>query len=241
MVSLVVLADLANVSVYRRLYRPNPPILRQRLRSFLHKLVDRLRSSSAQLAEFRIRLYDGWFDEQGNGTELHGMLKRIVYEDYPTRFRRARVFVELAIAPAAYPRLLLRGTCRVVPGISTRKIRFRTGLPGICPAPMHCPIVQLQIWARGACPNQPACQVRTSDIASHRTQKLVDTSIASDAVWFAANGKPVAIVSDDEDVIPALLSARALGTRVVWACRGAAPRESYAALLDEAEVEYVTC
>ena len=118
MVSLVVLADLANVSVYRRLYRPNPPILRQRLRSFLHKLVDRLRSSSAQLAEFRIRLYDGWFDEQGNGTELHGMLKRIVYEDYPTRFRRARVFVELAIAPAAYPRLLLRGTCRVVPGIS---------------------------------------------------------------------------------------------------------------------------
>ena len=80
-----------------------------------------------------------------------------------------------------------------------------------------------------------------SEAARYREQKLVDTTLVTDAAWTGSQGTSVVIVSDDEDVIPGLVTARAFGVDVAWACRAPRPREPYRLLILNNQIEYIPC
>src|SRR5262249_13327947 len=106
--------------------------------------------------------------------------------------------------------------------------------------PGSCAIAQLRSWIKGRCP-AAQCPVASQEAAHFRQQKLVDTALVADVVWGASQGRTIVVVSDDEDVIPGLLTARSYGSTVAWACRADRPREPYATLIARRGVEYLAC
>jgi hypothetical protein len=83
--------------------------------------------------------------------------------------------------------------------------------------------------------------VVAEDVATFGLQKLVDTTIVSDAIWYVTQDQPIAVMSDDEDVIPGLLVASALGGKVLWLGSETSPRPQYSSLLATHGVGYVQC
>jgi hypothetical protein len=56
-------------------------------------------------------------------------------------------------------------------------------------------------------------------IGRSRGQKMVDTMLAIDATHYATSGFPFMVISDDDDLVPALLNARAIGGKVLSVLR----------------------
>ncbi len=241
MPELKVLVDLNNTNVARGVHKPNPNILADRLDTLVRSLSNAITTERPGLWNLHFRLYDGWFDEQGRGSERYEMLRKKVYDLYPTRTRTARHFVSMATALAAQPDIGIPHTLRVIEGLPTRgKISLSVGAPG-CAYPSNCSIASLKSWVRGGCSLIPDCRVETTSVASHTIQKLVDTAVVSDTIWYASHGQSVAVVSDDEDVIPGLITARAFGAKVMWISRWPRVRLPYSTAIRQGGVEFITC
>lgn len=233
------LADVANSPTFRGVHRPNPAIVGARLDAYLTIVAERVQTSlGVSFCDFHFRLYDGWFDETGYGTELYHLVRRHIHVAYPTRKKTYRVFVEIAEAPLACPRDRLLHTFREQSGLTRHHIGVVSDLPSACFDRVHCGIVQLRSWIRGSCPVHQ-CEVPTSHAAYFRQQKLVDTTLVADLVWGASQGNTIVAVSDDEDLVPGLITARAYGAPVSWACRTERPRAAYASILSSNRVEYI--
>lgn len=241
MAELVVLIDLANTTVFRGINRPNPRVIGARLDTFLGSLVEKAQAFvEERFCEFRFRLYDGWFDENGQGTELHGLIRQHLRGAYPIRRRGYRLFVDLAEAPIAAKEEKIIHTFRVQAGLSRYHLSVVADSPPECADRGHCGIGLLRSWVKGRCPVQN-CRVAVTDAAHYRQQKLVDTALVADLLWAASQRAKILVVSDDEDVLPGLITARAFGATVGWVCRSERPREPYAIAITRQGIEYVTC
>lgn len=239
---LTILVDLSNTQVARGLYRPNPALLGDRLDQYVIQVSAAVTAvSPSDMWELRFRFYDGWFDEAGRGTDRYEMLRAHIRDNYPTRQKRRRHFAMIADAPAALPSERLSHTLRTVGGLPNVHVHIPPGTPDRCAHSDGCMVAPLRSWLRGSCPHPNGCTVPTSAFSTHRQQKLVDTALVSDAVWLASRDHAVAIASDDEDVVPGLLTAGVFGHRVVWVCRSSAPRPPYADPLGRNGIEFISC
>ncbi len=96
----------------------------------------------------------------------------------------------------------------------------------------------LHSWLAGSCPKE-GCPTNLQDVLDGRRQKAVDTLICVDAMSLAASNLTdiVLIASDDDDIVPAMLSARQHNKPVFCLYRRNAERLTYRDLLDEVGVE----
>jgi hypothetical protein len=238
---VLVLIDLSNTTVFRGVHRPNPALIGARLDEFLTGVVDRAYSVwTRTFREFVFRLYDGWFDGTGTGTQLYELLRFHLRSAYPTRKRLYRVFVELAEAPLASRDGRLLDTFRQYPGLTRHHIAVVADPPVACHSPAACGIAHLRSWIRGNCPVGD-CSVASTDAAHFRQQKLIDACLVADAIWGASQGQEIVVVTDDEDVIPGLITARWFGSPITWACRSTRPRSPYDALITRHGIGYLPC
>ena len=234
------LIDLANTTVFRGIPRLNPPVVAARLDAFLESLVTKARAFAGErFFDFRFRLYDGWFDKNGQGTELHGLVRQHLREAYPTRRRGYRLFVDQAESPLAASEEKIVHTFRVQAGLSRYHLSVVAGSPAGCASSAHCGIGWLRSWVKGRCPIHN-CPITVTDAAYYRQQKLVDTALVSDLLWAASRRSKLLVVSDDEDVLPGLITARAFGATVGWVCRSGLPREPYAITIARQQIECLT-
>ncbi len=241
MEEVLILIDLANTTVFRGVHKPNPHVIGARLETFLGTLLQRAQVfAEERFCEFRIRLYDGWFDENGQGTELHGLIRQHLRGAYPIRRRGYRLFVDQAEAPIAANEERILHTFRVQAGLTRYHLSIVTDSPSACANRSHCGINSLRSWAKGQCP-VPNCPIMVVDTAHYRQQKLVDTALVADLVWAASRRRKILVVSDDEDVLPGLITARAFGSKIGWVCRSDHPRPPYAIAIARQQIEYVKC
>jgi hypothetical protein len=230
--SIRVLVDLGNTSHFRNLVSPNPIIVGDRIDTLLTTSVDSFLPIFSLSFEAHFRLYHGWFDDIGQPTDLHYLSTKHLRERYPTRTKRARIFAELGEAPASLGTCQLHHTMRVERGLPPFSLIFVDEIPKGCKHPDNCALFEFKKWIKGRCPrHKEGCSVLISDVISHRRQKLIDTMLVADLVWFATHGENVAVVSDDEDVIPGLLCASTSAVDVYWICRNGQPREQYESLI----------
>src|SRR5438552_2777664 len=136
-----VLVDLSNTSIFRGVHRPNPSIIGARLDEFLVSIAERTRPLvEYRFCEFYFRLYDGWFDAVGSGTDLYGMVRSHIRDAYPTRQRQYRLFVKVADALLAVSEDRLLHTYREERGLGRHHIAIVVEPPLTCVAPESCAI-----------------------------------------------------------------------------------------------------
>ncbi len=237
-----VLVDLANTPVFRGLYRPNQALVGARLDELILRTSDLIVVGlPARLHEVRFRLYDGWYDCEGVGTDLHGMVRGHVRQTYPTLRRRLRVFAEIAQSAVVSPDDCFVDTYRQQRGLSRYPVSIsRTPTPA-CAAPLSCAVNELRTWFKGTCPHLSGCHATSQDVAGFGYQKLVDTTLVADAIWLASQKQMIAVVSEDEDVLPGLITARFYGSPVLWLGHTVAPRAPYSDLVRKHKIRYVQC
>lgn len=238
----VVLVDFSNTGVARGASRPNPRWLGLRLGAFLTDTAALLADTfQSRFLDTTFRLYDGWFDDTGRGSDRFEMVRKHL-RDYPTRTRRYRIRVEIASASLAAPEYPLHHTYRLSSGFPPSSLRAVSTQPDRCGSPSSCEIPKLATWLRGSCPGTPACVIRATETLAFAQQKLVDTHLATDLAIAAQRFNAVCALSDDEDVIPGLLAATtSRATRVLWLTRSSSARKPYAAVIGASRVELVQC
>lgn len=242
MSDLHILLDLANMSSFSLLRNPN----RHLVGSHLDPLIDRVVANVLRLENgthydaYRIRVYDGWFESTRSESPLYGVVRDWCRNTYPARVHRKRVTVEVADSLLARPLAKIENTLRRTAGISKHFVKLSPPPFSGCAAVGSCPAVGLASWLKrsGGCP-QSGCSVLTTDVCSYREQKLVDTSLVADAIWLAAQGDDVAIWSDDEDMIPGLVTASGFRKRVLLISMEESVRPAYYALLENCNIEVV--
>lgn len=238
---VTLLVDLANSSVFRGIYRPTVALMASRLDSFLVETCDALNGAGlSPFPNIHVRLYDGWFDMEGRSTDLHGMIRKCV-RNYPTRTRSYRLFVEIAESLLGLPGERLLHTFREKAGVVGARLKVAQACPGTCSSPDDCCLEHLRCWLKGKCPAHPSCITPLEAVCTTVQQKLVDAMLVADLIWSASEPGIVALFSDDEDVVPGLLSARARGARVFWLGSSTSIRQPYAPVLARAGVEYLQC
>jgi hypothetical protein len=239
--SIRVLVDLGNTSHFRSLVSPNPKIIADRIDTLLFSSVDSFLTVFSAFFEAHFRLYHGWFNELGQPTDLHTLSAKHLRERYPTRTKRARIFAELGEAPASLGKCQLPHTIRIERGLPSASLDLIDGIPVSCKHPDDCAIFELRKWIKGRCPKKhEGCNITLSEVISYKKQKLVDTMLVSDLIWFSGKGEHVAALSDDEDVIPGLLAASTNPVNVYWICRNGRPREQYRSLFEFHRIRCLT-
>jgi hypothetical protein len=189
-----------------------------RLRSpGLRSLAGRLRlvtlARYPSITQLDLRLYGGWYDDQGltrEGTRL----TQEIFGNFPDVISiggriRLRVNASIASAPINTPGDLLGHTFRERGGIRSR-LRF---IPSNrCLNPQTCNAPLLARWSRGSCPTS-GCGVQAREVFTYHEQKLVDTLLCCDllSIVFTAPNEPVFLLSDDDDMVPAILLRANLG------------------------------
>lgn len=157
-------------------------------------------------AELRIRLYGGWADAQTQmPTRDRDLLGVIVERHFPRR-RPYRVLVEFAESLLALPRERLADTMRPWRGF----VPFQLVSGSLCPLDQdQCAVRELEEWRRGRCPLRSQCGRDTEDVVRSNRQKLIDTGLVTDLLTATNEGDLwLAAVSNDDDVIPAVIAAR---------------------------------
>ena len=237
-----VLVDLSNSGAFRGVARLNPPTVADRLDEIVERTATSLFDAFGGPLELRFRLYHGWFDADGRGTDLHNLARPHVSRAFPTLLRAHRIFVELALGPAGIVGQVLSHTYRQDPGLPPASLVIADEPPLACSHQATCGVPRLRTWLRGRCPEaEPACPVRLTEVVTCRRQKLVDTALVADLVWLAAKGYDVAMLSDDEDVVPGLLAASTFPITVSWLCRTGSPRPTYSPVIALQRIRCLEC
>lgn len=195
------------------------------------------RRLNPQPRTLRLRLYGGWHDEASDDlTEARQALGAIGRKHYPTP-PPLRVFVQPADSLMASPRHNLHHTLRFWRGFGP----FRTMIPRDCAFRDSCAVEALHDWRSGRCPHRPLCPAAARDAVFAERQKMVDTAMVADTIHFARHFPRswVAVVSNDDDVVPGLIAAAGDHQRLLLFTLDRSQPSSYASLLDELSVDYL--
>jgi uncharacterized LabA/DUF88 family protein len=187
----------------------------------LGRLIDAMISSQRlEVREISIRLYGGWYDDQGlsrDGTKLTqeiGGAFPLLLVDVGGKMRHVHCEIASSLVDS-------RGDLFV----ST--LRHRHGLdwyvrdphPVGCIDQANCTIPVVMRWSRRGCP-RAGCPVSSFEAFRCYQQKLVDTLICCDLLSLAVidPATPVFLISEDDDFVPALLLAGVRGA-AIWHVR----------------------
>lgn len=206
--------------------------------SAVDSLVSILQTASAQLTprptEMNIRLYGGWHSAINNSfTEAREILGAISRKHYPTR-RPMRTLLEPADSLIALPTESLPHTHRLWRGLTP--FRLADQIATVCPLdPTSCPLHDLDHWRKGKCPRSSNCSRTTGAVANSERQKMVDTAIVADALTLARESRGwLVAVSNDDDIIPAVIAGRLLTNHLFLLRVGRRIESPYDPLLDRA-------
>jgi uncharacterized LabA/DUF88 family protein len=176
------------------------------------------KSASPWPARVRIRLYGGWYegttytrDAQRLAAEAQAIFPKSIRIVAPTH--QFTVRVDLAYSLEAEPQHPLVSTYRRrdrVTNVRCHEPRLKGCV--IDPCAMHD---FEQTFKRGSCP-LAECEFTTADLLYRAQQKLVDMMLAVDLIHLGeATKTPVAIVTSDDDLWPAIRLAVVRGSSVV--------------------------
>ena len=167
----------------------------------------------------RVRLYGGWYDESGLTRQAQRIISEIdvTFPDpvaWTARLEQGKCVtqVEMAYTLLAEPGRHLLRTLR------NRKFRAKikcdTAVFGDCNE-KYCPMREVADFLdQQKCPTY-ACSVLQEDVLYKWEQKLVDTMITSDLIFFAHQGeKDLIVVSSDDDMWPGVRTALEFGANI---------------------------
>lgn len=197
------------------------PLLRKRglfnvVWKVLEKLVD---PSVARQPRYLIRLYGGWYNchkltrpAQDLTISIQGDVPRLFPIVFQGQQYQVPVTVELAYALAAIPSKHLLATYR--PRSLQTSIQCKDPQNLGCNS-ISCPMKKVySFFTSGTC-SESQCTLSTHDFLFRGEQKLVDTMMISDLIYFAKAGHRVlAVVSSDDDLWPGILSVLFYGAEV---------------------------
>lgn len=192
-------------------YRDHEDYIRSLVVGLLEYRKNDCERVTSSLTELHIRLYAGWFHEDGALSEMGRMAQKAISNTGRSwRVGNTRIFIEL-VDRLIDTEDMLWGTYRTIPwgGVNL----LHTGPPKQCISPAtDCNnILSLISWTRGRCPERVKCNAKASDIFLFESQKLVDTMIVSDAILAHFHGaQEIVAVSMDDDIVPAALAVAAL-------------------------------
>lgn len=189
-------------------------------RADLEGVVDRIVRSILTVESpgvLKLRLYGGWYLEESltpQAIELGSSIGRFPRHARSPDGQIVTVRVELASALLAVPGHLL-----------TRTFRMKQAPTNLrCAAPLRdckedgCPLIGLpKLLRKRRCPG--LCERDIDALVSRNEQKMVDVMLASDlgylAGWNSGRAQTVAIVSSDDDFLPAVYSAVSAGLHIL--------------------------
>lgn len=192
-------------------YRDHEDYLRALIAGLLDYRNNHCLSLSPSLVELYIRLYGGWLLADGAFSDMAEIASKAIRSiGRSQRIGNTRVFLELVQAPLCEAEDVLWWTYRTTPWLGARFTLI--GLPPQCIHSGSCPNIDgLLSWAGGRCPERSKCNARVRDVFLIETQKLVDTMIASDAIFAKLQGADdIVTVSMDDDIVPAVLTVASL-------------------------------
>lgn len=203
------LADIFNLRLWPSGRRTTYADVRDGISDFLGEVVRAVPSAT----EITVRLYGGWHRRDLDARVDVRLMVAKAIRHLPKRQTTHRLRLQLADRPVSSPAPLMLGTLRTS---SLSRLRADISPSAHCLQPADCTLSTFRAWASGHCP-LPGCAVRLRDVASQRRQKIVDTLLTTDAMIIAhqAMANAVAIASDDDDMVPALLALVATGLQVV--------------------------
>jgi len=122
---------------------------------------------------------------------------------------KCRIYCEIASALIDTPSDLLLHTFRQRKGMRSR---LSVAQNPNCANATSCTVNAVAQWSRGRC-QVKGCSVTAESVFTFNEQKLVDTLLCCDLVALAARGArdPVFLISDDDDMIPAILLGGRMG------------------------------
>lgn len=180
----------------------------------------------------RFRLYGGWYD----GAHLSRRAQKVAMEvgAFPRTLETSEedtlkstiLTAELAYSQLAEPAKSLTYTFRE--RAMPNGLFCRDGSLKPCLTPQHCGLRFLpEFLARQTCPENN-CQVKSNNVFGRSEQKLVDVMLASDLLFIAYQLKePLAIVSSDHDMWPAIRQAVVAEGQILHVLRKDQPPPDY--------------
>lgn len=167
-----------------------------------------------------MRLYGGWYilntltrSAQTLAGRIQASFPRTMTVGDSISKKNLTVAVELAYSLAVEPSKHLWHTYRP------------RGLPGnlICNSPSsvgcsdpNCPIETVYKFFNTDCCLKAGCIIKPSDIMYRAEQKLVDTMLTADLIYYATNRTQVlCIVTSDDDLWPGIASALCNGVKIL--------------------------
>lgn len=187
----------------------------------------------------RLRLYGGWqlrshqsrLAEQ-LATQIAAEFPRVVTISEPDRTVQVTTNVELAYSLECDPRSVFRNTFRV--RSAPENLRPKALPFAGCCQPTTCALAVIHSFlTSGVCP-QSGCSVSIEEVIERAEQKLVDGMITADLLHLSTRvGDPIAIISSDDDLWPAIHSAVIYGADVyhIQTHAGRATPPCYSALV----------
>jgi hypothetical protein len=156
--------------------------------------------------ELEVRFYSGWhslFDSRL--TDLFKMVS-VSLRKVPKRWKRFRVRIQQVQKLAVFPEVPIEGTLRRRPGVP----HFKMNASLDCDI-SDCPIKLIAKWKRKECFHS-ACEKMFCDIFYYEEQKLVDSHIFSDLIFFSTQNiyNCISIYSADDDMVPAAIHAKTI-------------------------------
>lgn len=197
---------------------------RQRRKGVVHvidQIIAEIVPEYVSVSERRIdiRLYGGWYEQRMQTSDAQTISATLI-EHFPTVIRRPHdrthivVNAELAYSLKCDPERHLWYTLR--PKAAPRGIEF------VDPAPVGCRHVDVcplrpgyDFFVDGRCPEHD-CQITSRLVIRRREQKLVDAMLAADVFYCSRSDvRQIAVVSSDDDILPAIITAMQCGLYVV--------------------------
>lgn len=191
--------------------------------------------------DIRIRLYGGWYNATGL-TNAGSVLTQEIGGAFPIpvgsggRIAR-RISCEIATSLIDSTGDVFLYTMRPRRGM---RAVLRSQAPARCLNAATCTVNAVEAWSRGACPSS-GCPVSVSESFTYYEQKLTDTLLCSDALALAQRSPAPAtfILSDDDDMTPAILMAAKTGAPI-FHIRSSVQSKFYDGILRQNSVEILT-
>lgn len=214
MESILVLVDFDNYACLNTLrsQRPNKCHINSCCEQLIDSLLGWCRDNTIDAAEFKIRLYGGWYDgiDISSQTDLRKMLNAFIRQYGRTRKKSYRILME------AVDYLLFESNTILTKTQQQKEIKLRITQDVLekCQKKEVCTTKVVADWQRTGC---SGCQVQHFDLLKRKCQKNVDTALVADLIFAASNNDydVIIVVSSDYDMVPGILFAGIQNKNVV--------------------------